>query len=300
MGAGTVVTWTGGYSPVARIAVVDARGRELRQIGPPAPYHDIDVDPSGRRIAIERGDQKSVVPSIWLMDVASGQSSVLAAPAEGGGTPRWIPGTTDVIYSTFTARALVRQSTTSSESRSFPAPTAWMTDVSPDGRTALFLTSRPGTGEDVLQVALEADGGLSPFLAGPMGERSAVISPDAQWVAYASDESGRSEVSVEAYPGRGRKQVVSSGGGHQPQWSADGRTLYYLTDDSAFVAAAVERRGGSLSFSPRRLFRLPAIVNLNDVRQTYEPLRDGTFLVILKRDEVAQGSLRVGLNWAAQ
>ena len=44
---------------------------------------------------------------------------------------------------------------------------------------------------------------------------------------------------MQAFPGRGNKQVVASGGGFQPQWSVDGRVLYYISDDTSPVAATV-------------------------------------------------------------
>ncbi len=49
-------------------------------------------------------------------------------------------------------------------------------------------------------------------------------------MAYVSDETGRPEVYVRAFPGAGQKQKVSSRGGTQPRWQGDD-TLYYLSSD---------------------------------------------------------------------
>ncbi|HEX9764135.1 MAG TPA: hypothetical protein VGA39_02530, partial [Candidatus Acidoferrales bacterium] len=55
-------------------------------------------------------------------------------------------------------------------------------------------------------------------------------SPDGQWIAYVSDESGRDEVYVQSFPKLGNKVAVSTAGGSEPRWSRDGRELYYLSD----------------------------------------------------------------------
>lgn len=296
--AGHVVTWSGTGSPMARLLLVDARGRVLRQVGPQASYIDMDLEPGGRRVAVELGDPRTSMPGTWLVDIASGQTSVLAAPTEGAGTPRWIPGTTDLIYSTFTANTQVRQSTTSPESRTYKSLTAWISDVTPDGKFSVFQASRRGSGEDVLLLSLDDGGDPIPHLDAPIIERSPVVSPDGQWLAYTSNESGRSEVLVEAFPGRANRQVVSSGGGYQPQWSADGRVLYFITGDTSLVAAAVSRNGTSLAFARRTLFRLDRLYSLDDARQTYQPLPDGNFLLSVLSDSTPSAYLRVGLNWA--
>ena len=52
-----------------------------------------------------------------------------------------------------------------------------------------------------------------PFLVTPKDERYAEFSPDGNYVAYASDESGRYEVYVKPFPsGEGKSQVSIAGG----------------------------------------------------------------------------------------
>jgi hypothetical protein len=47
-------------------------------------------------------------------------------------------------------------------------------------------------------------------------------------MAYISEESDRYEVYVERFPQGGDKVRVSSDGGGQPKWRADGKELFYL------------------------------------------------------------------------
>src|SRR5436190_16222159 len=90
-------------------------------------------------------------------------------------------------------------------------------------------------------------------------ERCGTISSDGRWIAYASDESGRSEVYVQAFSGTGvsgRKYQVSYNGGSWPKWRKDGRELFYLSGDKAIVSVEVESSGSFRAAAPRALFAL--------------------------------------------
>ena len=59
-------------------------------------------------------------------------------------------------------------------------------------------------------------------------------------LAYASLETGRAEVYVRPFPEADRARwTVSSGGGTEPQWSRDGRELYYRDGAGRLVAVGV-------------------------------------------------------------
>ena len=53
------------------------------------------------------------------------------------------------------------------------------------------------------------------------------FSPDGRWMAYVSNESGTPEVYVQPYPGPGEKTRISTAGGFEPIWTANGRELLY-------------------------------------------------------------------------
>jgi hypothetical protein len=116
-------------------------------------------------------------------------------------------------------------------------------------------------------------------------------------VAYTSNESGKFEVYVETVPRSDRKWPVSTNGGYEPRWRADGRELYYLSEDRTLMAVPV---GAGPSFGiPKPLFqtRVPAGVTAN--RTHYVPSRDGQrFLVNMALDAVAS-PITVVVNWTA-
>ena len=60
------------------------------------------------------------------------------------------------------------------------------------------------------------------------GKREYVdLSPDARWIAFASDETGRFEIYLSAFPSLGRKWLVSTEGGITPRFHRDSRELFY-------------------------------------------------------------------------
>ncbi|HMU62443.1 MAG TPA: protein kinase [Gemmatimonadales bacterium] len=298
--AGNVVTWSGIPTRLSQLTVLNAAGRLLRTVGPPGHYLSFAVEPGGARVAVERADPRTGIPGIWTIEAASGLTSLIAAPPEGAGTPQWIPGSGDLLYSTFTGNTLVRQSLNSSDVTVIPSPLAWISSVTADGASALIAATNPGTGIDALLVPLTGSGKLTAYLTSPANEEGAVMSPDGGWVAYSSSESDRSEVYVQSFPKPGNKQVVSDGGGASPAWSPDSTELYYLNGDGMLIAARATRLGAALTFSRRTLFRVPPIQALMGVRVPFAPLGDGTFLFNLLSDSVVPRTMRIGLNWEAK
>ena len=131
------------------------------------------------------------------------------------------------------------------------------------------------------------------------GEDQAVLSPDAKWMAYRSNETGRFEVFIRAVsPGTGKWQISTTGGG-EPQWRGDGRELFYTTLDDKARVMAVEIGEGNGSIrpdAPRFLFdvRLPD----GAVRNRFVPTRDGQrFLAIVPLERKAENSFTVIVNW---
>ncbi len=110
-----------------------------------------------------------------------------------------------------------------------------MASWSPDGRYIFLNVQNNATRLDIYYFDLNGDRKLTAFLNSPANEHGAVLSPNGKWLAYDSDESGRYEVYVTAFPGPGGKWQVSNGGGNDPSWSADGKQLYYPSGDKLML-----------------------------------------------------------------
>ncbi len=94
------------------------------------------------------------------------------------------------------------------------------------------------TGYDVMALSIDGNPRVRPILQTRFNENYAEFSPDGRWIAYASNESGQTEVYVQPYPGPGARQQVSVDGGTAPAWSRDGKELFYTTTRSVGGQAA--------------------------------------------------------------
>jgi hypothetical protein len=130
----------------------------------------------------------------------------------------------------------------------------------------VFRSLNRDTNEDIWVVPLGGDGQARPLLNTTFNETDAAVSPDEQWMAYRSDESGRFEVYVVAFPSMEKKVRVSVEGA-QPvlytpltaiAWRNDGRELYFVGGDGGTLMVAPVETGATFHAGvPRALCRLP-------------------------------------------
>jgi hypothetical protein len=126
-------------------------------------------------------------------------------------------------------------------------PMSW----SPDGSLLVY-----SQGTDVWAVGLEGDPEPFPVLNDQYNEIFPIVSPDGEWIAYQSDETGQAEIYVKQFPEGPAKYRVSTEGGNLPRWRGDGRELYY-TEPPNMMAVEIEIDGDSLQPGvPRSLFTL--------------------------------------------
>ena len=139
-----------------------------------------------------------------------------------------------------------------------------------------------------------APGGTpSPVRVTRFNERG-LVSPDGRWLAFQSDESGRNEVYVQAYPSGEQGVALSRGGGESPRWSRDGKELFYFTGDA--VVSVAFRPDGSFD-APRRLVDRSGFW-IGPSGASYDVSRDGKRLLMIHRDEGSvPRHLNVVLNW---
>ncbi len=108
-------------------------------------------------------------------------------------------------------------------------------------------------------------------------------------------EPGRNEVYVQAFPGPRGKFQISTDGGRFPEWSLDGRELYYSSADSKLMAAGPKLGADSVTPStPRELFAVAAVGGF----QPYAVAPDGKLFLVLTPVSGAQ-PLDVIVNWPA-
>jgi hypothetical protein len=140
-----------------------------------------------------------------------------------------------------------------------------------------------------------------PYLQTSFSNLQAKFSPDAKFVAYTSDESGRPEVYVQTFPASGGKWQISTSGGVQPTWRADGRELYYLAADRKLMAVPVKTGQSLEAGAPVQLFetRLDTPFGIF-FKLDYDVSVDGKrFLLATPTQATQLQPIRVVVNWTA-
>jgi hypothetical protein len=165
----------------------------------------------------------------------------------------------------------------------------WADSFSPDGSVLAFFSNSPETGYDLWLLRLE---GIDPyeakppepevFLKTPFGEAFARFSPDGRWIAYQSDESGRYEIYVTAYPGPGGRIQISRNGGEYPLWSPNGREIYYSSMDGRYYAVEVTFTPEIQAGEPQLLFEGPFI---GVAGHAWNITPDGQHFILLENKE---------------
>jgi dipeptidyl aminopeptidase/acylaminoacyl peptidase len=180
------------------------------------------------------------------------------------------------------------------------AETKVLCDWSPDGRFLIYYVPDPRTGTDLWVLPL--DGSRTPvaFLKTESNELWGQFSPDGRWIAFQSNETGRFEVYLRPFPGRGGQILVSTSGGVYPRWSRDGKELYYLAPDARMMAVSVRTTPATAEVAvPTALFQTRkggGGLNVASRGHQYDVAPDGRFLINVETASSAS-PITLLVNW---
>jgi serine/threonine-protein kinase len=281
---------------------LDRDGNEEPVNQPSRSYESARVSPDGERVAV------GVKGDIWVIDLARGASARVTSDQADNQYPVWSPDGQELIFSTSrNGRVVLCRKRVDGAGE--PAildvsphvhhPHAW----SPDGRSIVLVEY--STNQNVHIALCEADGsgGLRNWSDPDAFERAPALSPDGRFIAYVGGETAREEIYVQPFPDRGGKWQISFDGGVEPEWSPDGRELFFREGD-AMMAVSIETDPRFSASTPRRLFTwnyfAPAIRAF-----TYDVAADGSrFLMIKETDTPAAAApaseIIVVQNWFAE
>jgi eukaryotic-like serine/threonine-protein kinase len=210
------------------------RDGSIEPIGaPPKPYNTPRLSPDGRHVVASTWGLRD--RNLWRYDFDTGNLTRLTTEGRAQ-FPAWSPDGKTVLFSLgltgppslFSVRADGSAAPTRlGQSEYVQFPGTW----TPDGRTVLYAEGSTIVGRDIKAITL-GSGPARPILATRFSEFNPELSPDGRWLAYVSDETGREEVYVQAFPDPGGKRMISTTGGNSPVWSLDGRKLFYLSPPS--------------------------------------------------------------------
>jgi serine/threonine-protein kinase len=285
---------------------VDRAGRVVEPAVDDAADIQFDprVSPDGRRFAVSVGvPMVGGINDLWVYDVDGRPPIQLAAGGSDNRYAVWSPDGSAIAFTSNRDRGNYWLHTVPSDGSAEPRPIEPRVAGAPGGWTVedelvVWLPDRAG-GDIVARPAAD-DGVTRDIVATASWEGSPMLSPDARWLAYTSDRTGRSEIWVKRYPD-GNPVRVSRNGGAQPVWSRDGRELHYWQGNTMMAVAA---NGAGVTFGPgpaQELFTTASFFTGDTATRSFDIAPDGRFLMVqlpLGSDAV-RGSARIVVveNW---
>ena len=249
-----------------------------------------ELSPDGRMIAAVIDDRET---DVWVADIERGVVRRVTDSPGTQTTPVWTEDSQRLFYaSEEPAYHIYRQSigTASPPERLVDGTyDAVPSSLVPSADGLLYTLNDPVTRSDIWLLPLTGDRKPRALVKSRFAEGEARVSPDGRWLAYVSDESGRSEVYAQAYPDGGDRIQVSIEGGSQPRWSADGRELFFRSADQMLRVSVGNAARLNVS-RPVVLFRL-------QFGDGYSVARDGRFLVAQRDPDAPPTRVNVILNW---
>ncbi len=220
---------------------VDRSGKEIAKFGEPGLYVTPKPSPDGSAVGLLRPDPDTGREDVWLVETTRNTMSRSTFADATNMSYTFSPDGKRIAVGTITggvsAGMWIQPAGGSGTQEKLETPMTWGTvsSWSPNGRYLFFNLQNNATRNNVYYSDLNGDKKLVAFLQSPANELGAVLSPNGKWLAYMSDESGRYEVYVAAFPDPGGKWQVSNGGGSSPSWSADGKQIYYSIGDKLML-----------------------------------------------------------------
>jgi len=249
----------------------------------------LSLSPDGKRAAV---GIRSETDEIWIYDLVSGRVTQLTT---NGLNPVWSPDGARVVY-----RRL--------GNAGHPGGDGVYWQLADGSRREEQLISQPqqpfslsrsplvlalikygSINTEISMLPLDGDRQTHPFSHNSFDYQRPMFSSDGQWLAYDSNESGRTEVWAQPYPGPAEPQQVSVGGGSNPRWNPNGRELFYRNGDKTMVVDFTTTSGFTKS-TTRVLYEGPAGVPRSPNGERFLAIQD-------TQSDQRLSQIQVLLNW---
>ena len=293
---GTLVFRPAGVS-VSQLQWFARDGRRLRSVGVPGGYQQMALSPSGRRVALQRGEAFTTLvgTDIWMIDLMTGVLSRVTSDPGFEGDPSWSP---DERSLAFTTRRTGRLSLFKKDlSTGIEAPLvqlafdATLDEWTPDGRFVMFRN----LGRAIQALPLVGDRTPRIIVDTPLAIEDQVhVSPNGRWIAFNSNESGRWEVYVASFPDFLGKRQISTGGGLQPVWRSNSEELFYLDPLGQLMMVAVSDANSEFGVA-RPLFQ--TMINPSPHYGEYGVAPDGQTFLLIEPAGPTPAAFTFVVNW---
>jgi DNA-binding winged helix-turn-helix (wHTH) protein/Tol biopolymer transport system component len=283
---------------------IEPTDRKRQAVEAPSGFYiDPVLSPDGRRLAL--APNYGSHQDIWVGDLTRGTWTRLTVNPRNDNAPVWRPDDPAAILF-----SMGRGGTHPADLFSVPADASHPPELIYESAYPKFASSssaaaglvaftefRPDTKTDIWLLQLGAKPVARPFLKTPFWESTPTFSPDGAWLAYESDESGRSEIYARAISGSSGKWQISNGGGDRPRWSRDGRQIVYRCGKR--MMAAKVAIGAALTVDRPGVLFEGAFEEGGLVTPNYDIAPDGRFLMIEPSPDQAPAATHLVVidNW---
>jgi serine/threonine protein kinase/Tol biopolymer transport system component len=287
----------------------DRQGKPVGTAGEKGAYSYPALSPDGKQAVLSQVDPGNGNSALWLVNFVRGTTTRFTFGPSVRLFPIWSPDGNRIVYSSDATGAFdlyqkLANGAKDEELLLKSSEAKRPTSLSRDGRFLLYSSVGPKATNALWVLPLEGDKKPFVFLGAEFNQTDGHFSPDGHWVAYRSDESGRFEIYVRRFTpdsaapasDSGGKWQISYGGGTEPQWSADGKELYYLTLDRKVMAVDVSTNPVFQAGPPKFLFQTPVQAEVTEGDYTVDGKR---FLFPAPAEQPAQTTFTVVLNWQA-
>ena len=282
----------------SQVMAVAADGSSRALLADPKEYAFPRLSPDGRRLAVAVGESDR--RDVWLFDLSSQTMTRLTSEGTANDRPEWTSDSKRVVYHTDRGKRSAiwsRPADLSAEAIPLienPKFDVFEAVLSPDNRDVAYQLDT--TGADLYYRAVNGDTTPHVVSNSPRAiETMPRLSPDGRWIAFSTDESGRQEVVVQAFPGPGGRVQVSARGGSEPVWSPDGKRLFYRGDGHLMAARLNTAQG--FSVVARDTLFADTYQYAGNPHANYDVMADGSHFVFLKA--ASEGNMIVVTNWTS-
>lgn len=288
------------YLPGEEITAVGGGGGDLNLVwverdGQETPLEDIKLNtanaaprlsPDGRQVAVGMLGQGGA--DIWTYDFE--RETFSRRTFDGNAVyAMWTPDGQRLLYGKFNEFGLhwTKADGTGQPERLIESTSLYSPDtMTPDGSQLVFRSVNTATSIDLFVMSVDGEHTSQPLIVTEFIESQPAISPDGHWIAYASTETGESQIYVRPFPDVDNgKWQISASEAQEPRWRGDGRELYFMSGGyHQVMAVPIDTDQGFQAGKPK------VLISGNYVRalgRSYDVTADGQRFLMLKQSGAA-------------